>query len=107
MLEIPNENGARNYDKFIDQYVEIEADLNALLMKNKVRALNENSLRICEITIEFWKKYKNEHKKDIVLETGIIKLNRLTMRDLMYSMQVAEEGKKMAVKHKDVNPETN
>src|SRR5688572_8141410 len=65
MLETTkNENEGRSYAKFAEEYVVIEVELNSLLNKNKVRPLNENSVRICEITLELWIKYKEEHKTD-------------------------------------------
>ena len=89
------EKGGRAFAKFSEQYVNIEVELNSLLNKNKVRPLNENSTRICEITLQLWMKYKEEHKKDNTLSDGLIKLNRKTFGDLFYAMQVAEKGKAM------------
>lgn len=86
-------NDGRAYLNFAEQYVNIEVELNSLLNKNKIRPLNENSIRICEITIELWIKYKNEHKSDNSLSDGLIKLNRKTFSDLLFAMQVAEKGK--------------
>jgi hypothetical protein len=89
------ENGGRAFAKFSDQYVNIEVELNSLLSKNRIRPLNENSTRICEITVQLWMKYKEEHKKDNTLSDGLIKLNRKTFSDLFYAMQVAEKGKEI------------
>lgn len=88
-----NDNGERAYAKFAEQYAGIEAELNSLLYKNMIRPLNNNSTRICEITLDLWKKYKNEHKQDNKLSDGIIELNRKTFNDLFYAMQVAEKAK--------------
>ncbi len=88
-----NENGERAYSNFAGQYAGIEAELNSLLYKNKIRPLNENSTRICEITLDLWKKYKNEHKEDNKISDGVIELNRLTFNDLFFAMQVAEKAK--------------
>ena len=87
------ENGGRAFNKFSEQYVNVEVELNSLLSKNKIRPLNENSTRICEITIQLWQKYKQEHKDDNTLSDGLIKLNNKTFNDLFYAMQVAEKGK--------------
>lgn len=89
-------DSGRIYRNFAEQYVSIEVELNSLLIKNKIRPLNENSTRICEITIEMWIKYKEEHKKDDSLSDGLIRLNRKTFSDLFYAMQVAEKGKQIA-----------
>ena len=94
MLETTsNENDGRAFELFANSYVDIEVELNSMLNKNKVRPLNENSTRICEITLELWIKYKNEHKTDNNLSDGVIKLNRQTFGDLFYAMQVAEAAK--------------
>ena len=87
------ENDGRAYDKFTDKYVNIEVELNSILNKNKIRPLNEHSIRICEITMQLWKKYKEEHKTDDTLNDGLIKLNQSTFDDLFYAMQVAEKAK--------------
>ena len=89
------EKGGRAFSKFSEQYVNIEVELNSLLNKNRIRPLNENSTRICEITIQLWMKYKAEHKKDNTLSDGLIIVNRKTFSDLFYAMQVAEKGKEM------------
>ena len=89
------ENNGRAYAKFATQYVAVEVELNSLLTKNKIRPLNEHSTRICEITLQIWVKYKQEHKADNTLSDGLIKMNRKTLDDLFYAMQVAEKGKEM------------
>ena len=94
MLETTTkENNGRSFEKFVNQYVDIEVELYSLLNQNKVRPLNENSTRICEITLELWQKYKEEHKTDNTLSDGLIKLNRQVFSDLFFAMQVAEKGK--------------
>lgn len=85
----------RAFNKFSEQYVNIEVELNSLLNKNKIRPLNENTTRICEITLDLWIKYKEEHRSDNSLSDGLIKLNRKTFNDLFFAMQVAEYGKKI------------
>lgn len=97
MLEGTKEaEGERQYKFFQKQYIDFEVELNSLLMKNKVKPLNESSTRICEITLELWRKYKAEHEKDNTLSDGIIKLNRTTFNDLFFAMQSAEKGKQIA-----------
>ncbi|TAL47844.1 MAG: hypothetical protein EPN92_04370 [Chitinophagaceae bacterium] len=96
MEKTKNENNGRTYEKFSDQYIDIEVELNSLLYKNKVKPLNAHSTRICEITLQLWNKYKEEHKTDNELSDGLIRLNRKYLSDLFYAMQVAEEGKKIA-----------
>ena len=91
-----NENEDRTYNEFAWAYAEVEAELNSLLQKNKIKPLNEHSTRICEIALTFWQDYKNEHKEYDEISDREIDLNRLYMQDIFYAMQVAEEGKKLA-----------
>jgi hypothetical protein len=94
MLETTNnDDGGRAYNKFMKRYIELEVELTSILNKNKIRPLNENSTRICEITLELWIKYKEEHKEDDEITDGLIKLSRLTFSDLFYAMLVAEKAK--------------
>ncbi len=91
MHEVPVNK--RQYQLFTNGYVLLEADLNSLLNQNKVRPLNKESTRISEIAVTLWIKYKTEHKTDDTLSDGLIKLNRKTLSDLLYAMQVAEDAK--------------
>ena len=84
----------RSYSSCSDTYIAIQSELNSLYIKNKIRPLNSNTLRIVEITKELWNKYKNEHKRDQVLTNGVIELNRQSMEKLFYTMRVAEKIKK-------------
>lgn len=89
-------NLGRDYKYFQEDYINIEVELNSILMKNRVKPLNEHSIRICEITLELWRKYKAEHQQDNTLSDGLIKLNRKTFDDLFFAMQSAEKGKQIA-----------
>lgn len=94
MLETTSvQDGGRAFNKYAEKYVDIEVELNSLLTKNKIRPLNENSTRICEITLELWIKRKVEHKTKDSLSDALIKLNRKDFSDLFYAMQVAEKAK--------------
>lgn len=84
----------RSYSNCSETYIAIQSELNSLYIKNKIRPLNSNTLRIVEITKELWNKYKNEHKRDQVLTNGVIELNRQSMEELFYTMRVAEKIKK-------------
>lgn len=99
MLETTTASGGeRSFNNYARQYVDIEVELSSLLNKNKIRPLNENSVRICEITLQLWRKYKEEHKTKNSISNGIIKLNQKTFSDLFYAMQVAEKGKSIVNK---------
>jgi hypothetical protein len=104
MLETTqNKDGQRSYNKFVSDYVNIETDINALLNKNRIRPLNTNSVKICEITLAKFIKYKEEHKRDTTLSDGLIKLNRKYMDDLFFAMRVAESAKKIIAENSTDN----
>ncbi len=92
----------RTYQKYATEYIEIEVALNSLLKQNQVKALNEHSTAVCKIALIFWRKYKNEHKTDTLISNGLIKINNKYMSDILYAMQISEEGKKLAETNKEL-----
>lgn len=87
-----NEN-ERAYSKYSDKYVEIEAQLNALVLRNKVRDLNEDSTDIAERMLKLWRRYKDRHKGKDTYKTGMAKLDRKRF-ERMFSYSVRAEGAK-------------
>lgn len=87
-----NEN-ERAYSKYSDKYVEIEAQLNALVLRNKVRDLNEDSTDIAERMLKLWRRYKDRHKEKDTYKTGMAKLDRKRF-ERMFSYSVRAEGAK-------------
>ncbi len=88
-------DNSRQYTKYAEQYAEIEVALGSLLHKNKIRPLNENTARICEIAVQIWAKYKKEHKEDNNITDGLILINRTYMADLFFAMHKAEAAKQI------------
>ncbi len=84
----------RNYERFIEDYIQIEAELKSLYFKNKVRPLNEESTENCLIALQQWQKYKARHKARDSLSTANIELQNTYMHDVLYYILVAEEAKK-------------
>lgn len=94
MLETTTaKNGGRTFNKYVKEYIDIEVELGSLLNKNKVRPLNQNSTKICTITLNIWKTRKEEHKSLDSLSNGLIKANRKDFSDLFFAMQSAEKAK--------------
>jgi hypothetical protein len=94
MLELSRSGSDdRAYRNFSGDYIEIELALRSLYMKNSVRPLNKHSTRICEIALELWEKYRDEHKEDELISDGEIIINRRNFQDLFRSMLAAEEWK--------------
>lgn len=95
MLEIPDDNpSTRAYALFTEKYIDIEVDLNALLLQNRLRPLNKESTRNSEIALETWMKYKEKHKEDNTISDFDIDLNRDFFRDLFMVLLVGEEVRK-------------
>ncbi len=62
LLEMEYEE--RSYDKLKDKYIDIEVDIRALLIQNKVRRLNDASISISKTTLNKWIQYKKKHKEN-------------------------------------------
>ena len=92
---IETEESERKYDAFKGKYVEIEVNLRALVMQNKARPLNDESISIAETTLEKWVKYKEKHKAGDGYKTALAKNHRKIFTRLFTAMSVAEEAKKM------------
>ena len=93
MLESTLPGDEREYAKFVQGYIDIEVELNSLLNKNRIRPLNTESTRNCEIALEIWIKYKEKHKKRNNISNADIDLNRDYLRDLFIVIQIGEEAK--------------
>lgn len=90
-------NANRAFSLFNEKYIKIEVELNSLLAKNKAKALNESSTKVCEIIIKLFKKHKAEHKRDgQAFDNASIIIIEKQMQDVFYAFKVAEEGKKLA-----------
>ncbi|MBU1368414.1 MAG: hypothetical protein KJ578_13750 [Bacteroidetes bacterium] len=89
------ESDDRQYEKWMEPYAEIEANLGLLLLKSANKPLNKHSVRIAEITLEIWQKYKTQHKQNAPLSDATITLNRMYMADLFNAMLVAEKAKEL------------
>lgn len=83
----------RKYSNFSDQYVLIESELNALVLRNRVRSLNEDSIDISERILKLWKKYKERHKSEDRYSTGKARLDRDRFAR-MFSYAARAEGAK-------------
>ena len=97
MLETTrNENNEREYSKFVDDYIDVEVELNSLLNMNRIRPLNKESTKNCQIAVDTWVKYKEKHKEKNTISNIDIDLNRDFLRDLFTVIQIGEEVKKNA-----------
>jgi uncharacterized protein related to proFAR isomerase len=54
----------RTYSKFKDQYVQVETDIRALVMKNEIRTFNKESTKQANIALDLWVEDREIHKKN-------------------------------------------
>lgn len=94
-MEASSEEGSaqRQFQNYARDYANIQADLNSIVQKNKVRPLNNESILICQLAAGYWAELTKRHK-DKNLTNAKIELNRLYLRDLFFAMLVSEEAKK-------------
>ena len=83
----------RSYDNFKEDYLLIEVDLRSLLLQNKVRPLNEESVRQTEIAIELWLDDKENHKENNSVSDFIIKQHREQFSRIFTAMAIGESAK--------------
>ncbi len=90
---LETDENEREYSKYSDMYVEIEAQLNALVLRNKVRELNKDSTEIAENILKLWRESKVSHKEKNTYTTGTAKLDRGRF-ERVFSYALRAEGAK-------------
>jgi len=92
---LESEESARPYSEYSEDYLNIEIELRALVMRNKIRPLNEESTKISETILEKWTKYRDAHKEKDTYKSVLAKLHRERFTKLFTAMSIAEEAKKL------------
>ena len=98
---IETKESERSYNTFKEKYIEIEVNIRALIIRNKTRPLNDESISIAETTLEKWLKYKEKHKTNDNYKTSLASNHRKRFTRLFTAMSVAEEAKKMKSEEND------
>ncbi|MDR1760946.1 MAG: hypothetical protein LBR55_00705 [Bacteroidales bacterium] len=93
MLETSSE---RTYSKFAEQYVNIEVELESILLKNKYRKKNSDTIEACESALELFKKYKEAHKKEKTIDDGTIIAYKESLKGRLEALLEIEKKKKIA-----------
>ena len=93
MAELPDT--AREYTKFTKDYIEIESDIRSLVIRNKMRPLNEESIKISETILDEFVKYRKKHKEENLYKNMLITLHRNRLLRLFTAMSVAEQAKQI------------
>ncbi len=93
MLEMPEDK--REYIVFRDEYVEIEANLRSLLLKNNSRPGNEESAEQSRILLELWIEDKEIHREQNSFNDFLANRHRRQFTEVFTAMARAEEEKRM------------
>lgn len=91
---LEEEPDERLYEKSSSNYIEIEIELRSLIMQNKMRPKNEESIKISEHILQNWLEYKAAHKKNDAYKNSLIDVDWSTIREQFYALAVAEAAKK-------------
>jgi len=87
------EDGGRAYAFFSEQYESIENELQSLFTKSKVKKYNDGAVRICEIAVGFFTKYKEKHKSDNSINDVNIELNLDYLKGILDRLLAVESAK--------------
>ena len=85
--------GKRPYAKFAERYVQIDTDLRALLLRNEVRPLNEDSTNIARTLLTLWEEKKEQHRRRDGYPDGVATLDRARFARLFKYAARAERAK--------------
>jgi hypothetical protein len=92
LLEAPS--GERQYRKYKDDYLKIEADLRALELRNEIRTFNKESTKQTKIALDLWMEDKESHKKEDTVDDATLKLHRKQFARVFVAMAKGEEAKR-------------
>jgi hypothetical protein len=88
LLEAPPNQ--RQYDKYKDTYLKIEADLRALKMQNEIREFNKESTKQTQNALDLWIEDKQNHRKNNTVDDATIKLHRRQFTRVFVAMAKGE-----------------
>ena len=83
----------RQFKNFVDQYVTIEVEMRSLVMRSKIRPLNDESSGIAETILAKWLKYKNAHETADAYTSAEVQLHWQRFTRLFTAMAIAEKAK--------------
>lgn len=90
---LETDEAERVYENFRDRYISIEVDLRTLLLRNKIRPLNEESTKQTEIALELWIDDKEQHKSENTVSNFIINSHRKQFQRIFIAMAKGEAVK--------------
>jgi hypothetical protein len=83
----------RKYQKYASNYLDIEVELNALKLRQQVRATNDLTLKQVEIAQMLWSEDRKSHQKKDTISDFIIKRHRQQFNRVFLAMIKGEESK--------------
>jgi hypothetical protein len=84
---------ARQYHKSAEAYNRIEVEIETLLLMNRMRANNEESIKQTENLLSLWVKYKDKHKEKDDYSDAMIDLNRKLIKRNIVAIATGEQLK--------------
>ncbi len=90
------EASQRKYDKFKDQYNQIETDIRGLVMRNEIRPLNKESTRQANIALDLWIEDRKIHKQNGTMSDVEAKNHRKQYMRVFIAMAKGEEAKNLS-----------
>ncbi len=90
---LEKEQSKRNFQRYSEQYGEIETELRSIYTKNKSKSLNGESIKISKSILGLWVKYKAKHQLDNQYTNGNAKLDKNRFVRLFASALNAESSK--------------
>lgn len=88
---------ALSYEEVHEGYEVIEIELNSILLKNKVRELNSESIQVSSTVLDTFVKYKDRHKSKANGQSKVmLEDDWVIMKDLMFLLSVSEDAKRYA-----------
>ena len=99
--------GARSYALFASQYIALQADIQGIVTRNQVRALNAESTEIAQTILLLFTKVKERHKSQDTYSDGNAKLDRGKFARLFAAAASAEKAKVLTEEDRetDADPE--
>ncbi len=91
LSELPKEKRTFQFSQSV--YLNIEVELSALLMRQKVRELNELTTKQVEITQALWLQDKKQHQQANTISDFLIKTRKQQYQRLFLAMIRGEEAK--------------
>jgi len=85
--------GKRPYARFGERYVQIDTELRALLLRNEVRPLNEDSTNLVRTLLTLWEEKKEQHRRRDGYPDGVATLDRARFARLFKYAARAERAK--------------